>query len=219
VTGVAVRPLAVADLAVAARLHAALLPHGFFAFLGLRYLRAYYGTFLASPHAIGLVADLEGRPAGILVGTSRNAAHYRWVIRHRGLRLACLGASAMLVRPAVAGWFLRTRLRRYGRRVLLVLLARARRGGNPAPADAAVGDPAVLTHLMVEDQARGRGAGAALVDRFTAAASAAGAPTAMLVTLAGDDGAGSFYKRLGWEHLEDRPSRDGHELSVFSKRL
>jgi hypothetical protein len=28
-TGVAVRPLAVADLAVAARLHAALLPHGF----------------------------------------------------------------------------------------------------------------------------------------------------------------------------------------------
>jgi len=105
-TGVAVRPLAVADLAAAARLHAALLPHGFFVSLGLRYLRAYYGTFLASPHAIGLAADLEGQPVGVLVGTSRNAAHYRWVIRHRGLRLAVLGASAMLVRPAVAAWFL-----------------------------------------------------------------------------------------------------------------
>jgi ribosomal protein S18 acetylase RimI-like enzyme len=218
-TGVAVRPLAVVDLAVAARLHAALLPHGFFAFLGLRYLRAYYGTFLASPHAIGLVAELEGRPVGILVGTSRNAAHYRWVMRHRGPRLACLGASAMLVRPAVAVWFLRTRVRRYGRRVVLTVLARTRRGGNPAPTDAAGGDTAVLTHVMVADQARGRGAGAALVDRFAAAAKAAGARTAVLVTLAGEDGAGFFYKRLGWEHLEDRGGRDGHELSVFSRRL
>jgi len=154
-TGVAVRPLAVGDLAVAARLHAALLPHGFFVSLGLRYLRAYYGTFLASPHAIGLVADLEGRPVGVLVGTSANAAHYRWVIRHRGLRLACLGASAMLVRPAVAAWFLRTRLRRYGRRVLLVVLGRARRGGRPALTDTAGSDTAVLTHVMVADQARG----------------------------------------------------------------
>jgi ribosomal protein S18 acetylase RimI-like enzyme len=218
-TAVAVRPLAVADLAVAARLHAALLPHGFFALLGLRYLRAYYGTFLASPHAIGLVAELEGRPAGILVGTSRNAAHYRWVIRHRGLRLACLGASAMLVRPTVAVRFLRTRLRRYGRRVVLTVLARACRGGNSAPTDAAPEDTAVLTHVMVADQARGRGAGAALVDRFVAAAKAAGARTATLVTLAGGDGAGSFYKQLGWEHLEDRHGRDGHDLSVFSRRL
>jgi len=218
-TGVAVRPLAVADLAAAARLHAALLPHGFFVSLGLRYLRAYYGTFLASPHAIGLVADLEGQPVGVLVGTSRNAAHYRWVIRHRGLRLAVLGASAMLVRPAVAAWFVRTRLRRYGRRVLLVVLGRARRGGRPALTDTAGSDTAVLTHVMVADQARGRGAGAALVERFAAAAKAAGARTAMLVTFAGEDGAASFYKRLGWEHLEDRRGRDGQELSVFSRRL
>jgi len=145
----------VADLAVAARLHAALPPHGFFAFLGLRYLRAYYGTFLASPHAIGLAADLEGQPVGVLVGTSANAAHYHWVIRHRGLRLAILAASAMLLRPAVAAWFLRTRLRRYGRRVLPVVLGHARRGGGPAPTDTAGGDTAVLTHVMVADQARG----------------------------------------------------------------
>jgi hypothetical protein len=41
----------------------------------------------------------------------------------------------------------------------------------------------------------------------------------MLVTFTGEDGAGAFYKRLGWEHLEDRRSHDGHELSVFSRRL
>ena len=72
---------------------------------------------------------------------------------------------------------------------------------------------------MVADQARGRGAGAALVERFATAAKAAGARSAVLVTFAGEDGAGPFYKRLGWEHLEDRRDRDGHELSVFSRRL
>jgi len=218
-TGVAVHPLATADLAVAARLHATLLPHGFFASLGPRYLRAYYATFLASPHAIGLVADLEGRRVGVLVGTSRNGAHYRWVIRHHGLRLACLGTTAMLARPAVAARFLRTRLGRYGRRVLRVVLERTGRGGRPGSVDAAAGDTAVLTHVMVDGQARGQGAGAALVDRFTTAVKATGARRAMLVTLAGEDGAGSFYKRLGWEHLEDRRGHDGHELSVFSRRL
>jgi len=187
----------VADLAVAARLHAALPPHGFFAFLGLRYLRAYYGTFLASPHAIGLAADLEGQPVGVLVGTSANAAHYHWVIRHRGLRLAILAASAMLLRPAVAAWFLRTRLRRYGRRVLRVVLARTRRGGRPKSTDAAGGDTAVLTHVMVADQARGRGAGAALVERFATAAKAAGARSAVLVTFAGEDAPARSTNGLG----------------------
>jgi GNAT superfamily N-acetyltransferase len=219
-TGFAIQTLASADLAVAARLHAALLPHGFFAGLGPRFLRAYHESFLASPYAMGFGARLEGRLVGILVGTSRNAAHYRWVIRHHGLRLAWLGVAALLVRPPVAIKFARTRLRRYGRRLLLALLARAR-GGRPAAkaTGGEAGEVAVLAHVMVDVQAQGRGAGTALVDRFETVARAAGAHRAMLVTLAGEAGAGPFYKRLGWEHLQDRRNHDGDELSVFARPL
>jgi hypothetical protein len=54
----------------------------------------------------------------------------------------------MLVRPAVAAWFLRTRLRRYGRRVLLTGLACTPRAA-PRPTDAAWEDTAMLTHAVV----------------------------------------------------------------------
>jgi GNAT superfamily N-acetyltransferase len=218
-TGITVRFMNVGDLPAAARLHATLLPHGFFARLGQRFLRAYYRTFLSSPHGIGLVACLAGQPVGVLAGTAHNAAHYRWVIQHHGVSLAWLGATAMLVRPTVAAWFVRTRLRRYARRLLRLPLRPAPTGRDAGAGDPADGDPAVLTHVMVAGDAQRQGVGAALVDRFSVTARTAGASRAMLVTFAGQAGASTFYKRLGWEHLEDRPGRDGWQLSVFARPL
>jgi GNAT superfamily N-acetyltransferase len=218
-TGITVRSLAAGDLPVAARLHAALLPHGFFPRLGQRYLRAYYRTFLSSPHGIGLVACMGGQPVGVLVGTADNAAHYRWVIQHHGLPLAWLGVAAMLGRPAVAAWFVRTRLRRYARRLLRLPLRPVPTRRDASTGELAAGGTAVLTHVMVTREAQGQGVGTALVERFAVAAKAAGASRAMLVTFAGQAGAGTFYKRLGWEHLEDRRGHDGWQLSVFARPL
>jgi GNAT superfamily N-acetyltransferase len=218
-TGITVRSLAAGDLPAAARLHATLLPHGFFPRLGQGYLRSYYRTFMSSPHGIGLVACLADQPVGVLVGTAHNAAHYRWVIQHHGLPLAWLGAVAMLVRPAVAAWFVRTRLRRYARRLLRLPFRPAPTGSNTGAGDSAAGDTAVLTHVMVIEDAQGQGVGTALAERFAVAAKAAGASRAMLVTLAGQAGASTFYKRLGWEHLEDRRGHDGWQLSVFARPL
>jgi ribosomal protein S18 acetylase RimI-like enzyme len=217
--GITVRPMAAGDLSAAARLHATLLGHGFFPRLGQRYLRAYYRTFMSSPHGIALVAYLADQPVGVLVGTAHNAAHYRWVIQHHGLPLAWLGATAMLVRPAVAAWFVRTRLRRYTRRLLRLPLRLAPSERDADTANPAADDVAVLTHVIVDHQAQGQGVGTALAERFAVAAKAAGAARAMLVTLAGQAGASAFYKRLGWEHLEDRPGRDGWQLSVFARPL
>jgi GNAT superfamily N-acetyltransferase len=217
--GITVRSLAAGDLPAAARLHAALLPHGFFPRLGQRYLRAYYRTFVSSPHGIGLVACLAGQPVGVLVGTAHNAAHYRWVIQHHGLPLAWLGVVAMLARPTVAAWFVRTRLRRYARRLLPVPFRPAPTGRDAGAGEPAAGDTAVLTHVLVIQEAQGQGVGTALAERFAMAAKAAGASRAMLVTFAGQAGASTFYKRLGWEHLEDRRGHDGWQLSVFARPL
>lgn len=202
-------------LRFAAALQARVLPQGFFVHLGSWWLRAYYRTFADSPHGVALVAVVADRPVGVLVGTTRNAAHYAWVLRRRGLRLAALGLLALVSRPQVAAYFLRTRASRYARRLLRGL----RRRAAASPGGAAVTDVAVLTHLGVMETARGAGIGGALVQRFVAAAAAAGACEAVLVTKTNDAGAGGFYKRLGWTHVNDRPDHDGGMVSLFSRQL
>jgi hypothetical protein len=73
-----IRPLQPVDLPFAAALHAAALPHGFFARLGSPFLRVYYAGYLRSPYAVALVAERRGdvrEPLGVLVGTLDTAAH------------------------------------------------------------------------------------------------------------------------------------------------
>src|SRR5215213_6456698 len=96
-------------VAFAAALHGEVLDRGFFAALGPRFLRAYHRSFLASPHAVALVAHAGGHPIGFLVGILRPRAHRRWVLSRHGPRLAAAGALALVVRPVVLVRFARTR--------------------------------------------------------------------------------------------------------------
>ena len=208
---VPVRAADAGDLGFAAMLHEAALPHGFFARLGERFLRRYYRTFLESPHAVALVAVTNDGRAGVLVGTVHNRAHYRWLRRHAGRRLALAGAAALLVRPRVALAFVRHRAARYLR--AWRLLGPGSRAEPRTDHDA--GDVAVLTHVSVLPEARRTGAGRALVDAFVAAAAAAGSREARLVTLSGEQGAAEFYSRLGWSHCGDGHLADGHRISSF----
>ena len=214
-----VRHMTTDDAAWAAELHAEALPHGFFVRLGTRFLTAYYDSFIASPHAVALCTDSSEGPAGMLVGTVRNSVHYSWVLRHRGLRLVGRGIGAMLTSPRVMVLFVRTRLGWY----LGGLLRFARRAVTgmfrSQPAVSARRQPAVLTHVAVAPEARGTGAGAALVSAFTQAAAAAGCDEAVLVTLAGPAGAGPFYRRLQWTLRDRHDDHDGRLLECYYRRL
>jgi GNAT superfamily N-acetyltransferase len=200
-------------------LHGEALPHGFFARLGHRFLQAYYDSFVASPHAVAFIADAADGPAGMLVGTVRNGAHYSWVLRRHGGRLIGRGLAALLTSPRVLLLFLRTRLARYSGGILRFArrsLAGVFRSRPPGPA---VRQPAVLTHVAVSPAARGTGAGSALVATFTQAATAAGCSEAVLVTLAGPAGAGPFYRRLGWTLRDRHDDHDGRLLECYYRRL
>lgn len=209
-----VRSCSSEDLPFAAALHAQALPHGFFTRLGERFLTAYYESFLASPHALAFVAATTARPVGVLVGTVRGRTHLRWVLRHRGWRLGWLGALALLTRPRQLAFFVRTRLLRYARGVLR---NRRRRVGHAAEPPAR--HTATLSHVAVAHEARGAGAGAALVAAFASAARRAGCDEAALVTLADGRGAGPFYERLGWTRRRDLVDRDGRPISFYTRRL
>ena len=195
------------DLDFCTALHAETLPHGFFAELGYSFLRAYLATFVSSPHAVALLLTLRDAPVGMVVGVLRPRAHRHWVLRHRGFRLAILGATALATRPRLAVRFARTRIVHYFRAW--------RRRRNP-PTTQPTGQPAVLSHVAVAPGAEGAGFGRQLVEAFVEAARDAGSQRVVLATLAGEAGAAGFYRKQGW--FESAPSLnfDGQSMIVFS---
>ena len=197
-----------------AALHAEALAHGFFVALGPRFLRAYYATFIESPHAVALVATAGDQPLGFVVGITAPRAHARWTLRKHGARLAVAGAAALATRPLIGLRFGRTRFVRY-----VGAWRRHRRDRGPAPPRPAAGPAAVLSHVAVAPGAQGAGLGAQLVRAFTEAAAARGAERVVLLTLAGERGAGPFYEAHGWEEGPNRTTPDGDVMREWVFRL
>lgn len=202
------------DLAECADLHRRELPDSFFARLGTRFLRSYHRTFLASPHAVALVAVSAGHPEGFLLGMLAPASHGGYVVRTWGLRLALVGGAALLVRPRELALFLRTRLPRYARGLW-------RRGRGKPPPGAAPGQierEAVLAHLAVRPADRHAGAGSALVEGYHREVRRAGIARVVLLTVVDGPGAG-FYDRLGYAEDGKVLGADGQHWLRYRRRL
>jgi GNAT superfamily N-acetyltransferase len=199
-----VRDATAHDAQFCAALHFASLPHGFFNQLGAWFLRAYHRTFVDSPHAVAYVATVGDVPVGMLAGVIHPAAHARWVMRRRGLRLAVLGALCLVLRPVVGIRFLHRRAGRY--------LRGWRRHRRRDVAPAARPESAVLSHVAVLGGARRTGAGRRLVEVFGGACREHDVPRISLLTLESPDGAGAFYAALGWRPGDIRTTPDGHRM-------
>jgi ribosomal protein S18 acetylase RimI-like enzyme len=237
--GPTARPLLIrraqyADLPATAELHAALLPHGLFPRLGAGFLQRWHATYLAGEHAVAYVAvgprgqaapgaapTFDGDVVGFLLGATDQGAHVEAVIAAHRRELVLAGAAALLVRPALAVHFLRTRALRYLRRLL-----RRRPGARTAPtgqssADGVATAPpvAVVTAVAVVPAARGAGVGVRLLEMFLVEARSAGAPAAELVTQADREGASAFYTRLGWIAQDVHPDHDGAMVRRFRRDL
>jgi ribosomal protein S18 acetylase RimI-like enzyme len=216
-----VRPARPDEVLRTAQVHRRSLPGGFFARLGTRFLARYHATFESGSRARLLVAEQRGEVIGFLAGTVDNAEHYRSVLRHHPVGLALSGLRALLADPRLATEFVRTRVGRYARAVVRQLGRRASdppagRGPTATPEDTG-GAVAVLTHVAVREDARGSGAGQALVDAFTREVRRAGAREVRLVTAVGG-GAARFYRRLGWTSRGTRRAADGTVVEEFARR-
>lgn len=187
---VSLRLMTVGDVVWSAQLHRAAL-QGFFVHLGHGFMQRYHRSFVESPHAVALVAESDVGRIGFAIGTLDDAAHYRHVVRRRGLPLAASACSAFLRRPRLLTTFLRTRLVRYA-------LAVRRLGRRPAPGTVggSASDDQVLVHLAVSDVHRGAGAGRVLVTGFELIVAGTGGATVSTLTT----DATAFYESIGWEH-------------------
>lgn len=205
-----VRAMTSADVDTVARIHRDELPHGLFPHLGERFLRAYHDAFVASPHAIGLVATADDEPVAFAVGTTAQAAHHRWTLRNLGVPLALRGAAGLLAHPSALR-LLRGRLGRYRRILARLGDAFARRwsdGDTPTRPDRDAHPVAVLMHIAVAPEARGHGLGRSLAESFTERVLDAGCSDLRLVT-ADPETVGPFYEALGWRPAARRRREDG----------
>ena len=180
------------DVKFSAELHHAALSHGFLPMLGEGFLRQYHRAFIASPHAEVYRATLAGHSVGFLLGVIDTRSNSRWILRHRGFRLAASGIRALITRPTIAAMFVRTRIRSYAAK----WRSHRRRDGDPIPF--AEDPPAVVSHVAVVPGARGYGIGGALLEAFEGDVARAGIREVRLATLDGPGGAGEFYRRRGW---------------------
>lgn len=204
---VQVRTMRASDGRYAAALHRECLPHGLFPALGDRFLARYLFSYATSPFGIALIVDVDGAPAGFLVGSLDELAHRSHVVRWNGTSLAIRAGMAMLARPPVAWRFLRTRVVRY-----VVGFTRRRLAASAAVPEA---HAAVLAHVAVAPSARGIGAGAELVRNFLQRVAATEARSAVLLTRDDELGAGAFYACLGWDHDGHLTDRDGLSWAKF----
>lgn len=166
-------PFAPSHVAEAARLHCAALT-GLLSRLGPSVVRAYYVGALASPHAIGFVAERHGALLGFVLGSAAPAALRSDALRLNRAALVRGLVGGVLRRPTTAYWLLR-----------------------PAP-DAI--DPTMpeLTYLAVHPERRHAGVGGALVEAFAAQLRATGHSRFDLSVAAANAPALAFYERLGF---------------------
>lgn len=207
-----VRPLEVSEAFATAAMHERELPDGFFAQLGVPFLRAYHCSFVESPHAIAVTAGRNGEVEGFLLGVLAPGPHGAYVLRRWGYRLAGRAALALLLRPRLLALFLRTRVLRYARGMW------RRRRASPDASPAATGQWAVLSHVAVGEAHRGAGAGAALVQQLHERVETVGATGVVLLTAV--DGPGTaFYRRLGYVEEGEVVGADGQQWLRYRWRV
>jgi ribosomal protein S18 acetylase RimI-like enzyme len=173
---VRLRPAAMTDAGLLARLHAEGIDTGFLPTLGLRFLRHLYASLIAAPNSVVIVAEDGLGPVGFVAGVPDVDAFYRRFLRSRGWR-AGLAAVPALARPGT--W----------RRALETL----RYDGSHHDADAE------LLSMAVAEPYRGRGIGRRLGDEFLAVLGASGVDRVKVVVGEGNAAAQSAYRAMGFE--------------------
>jgi ribosomal protein S18 acetylase RimI-like enzyme len=175
-----IRPADVSEAARAAALHIGGITEGFLPSLGSAFLTRLYRRAVLSPGSWVLVAEQGNAVVGFVAGTEAVGRLYREFLWRDGLVAA--GSAAW---PMVRSWRRTLETLRYGR---------SQPGSTQGPSL----PDAELLAVAVDDSARGRGVGGALVAGFQDACRQRGVPSARVIVGAGNSGAISLYQRHGF---------------------
>ncbi|MHB1097266.1 MAG: GNAT family N-acetyltransferase [Gemmatimonadaceae bacterium] len=177
----------------------AAFPNFFMTQLGPSFLREYYSCVVDYSSGILLTESDVAGCVGFVAGFIDPPSFYR-NLRRRRVRLTLAAVLQVVSQP----------------RRLSVLFANYRRAGDAAHRHSEP-DTAELSSLAVRPDAKGRGVGSLLVQRFIVLARQYGARRVVLTTDAADnDGVNRFYQRLGFDCVGTLETGRGRKLNKYS---
>ena len=200
-----VRPMRRDDLDTVVAIHLAAFPNFFLTFLGPRFLRLFYAAVMQD--GIALVATVDDRVTGFVVGMIDSRSFYRRLLRRRFLHVAVALLPAIFRRPST--------LRR--------VVSRAVRRTGFSPSGRAEARPtfppgAELMSLAVHPREQRHGAGRALVEAFISSVRAKGSDSLWLITDAAEnDAVKHFYETLGFAVRRTFTNAEGRELVEYGR--
>jgi len=161
-------------------IHLRAFPNFFLSFLGPRFLREFYESFLFDSHGIGYTASApDGQVLGVIVGPVDPSGYFKRLLKRRWWAFCSASISAVMRRPSCVP--------RLFRAVIY-------RGGSPSGQARAL-----LSSIAVDPNVQHAGVGKRLVRYWAEEARRRGASGCYLTTDAdGNDEVNAFYQRLNW---------------------
>ena len=97
---VGVTPLSSAHIDAVVEIHLKAFPDFFLSFLGPRFLREFYASFLVDTQGMGFVASApDGRILGVIVGPIDPTGYFKRLMKRRWWAFCLASLSAVLKRP------------------------------------------------------------------------------------------------------------------------
>jgi len=190
-----IQPLAHEHLEAVVQLHLDAFPSFFLSFLGPRFLREFYNSFLYDPQGIAYVAcDEQGRILGAVVGSLDPHGYFKRLLKRRWWAFALASLRCVSRRPSDAP------------RLFRAIFYRGESPPGPVRA--------LLSSIAILPAARGRGVGRALVLCWVEEAKRRGAPGCYLTTDAVENHTvNAFYKALNWKLEHTYTTREGRRMN------
>ena len=193
----ALRPLSSQDLESVVSLHLRAFPGFFLSFLGARFLREFYFSFLVDPTGRGFVAeDRSGDIIGVVVGSLDPEGYFRKLLKRRWWAFCAASLDALIRRPRVFPRLLR---------------ALFYRGDSPSGKKRAL-----LSSIAVDPNTHRAGVGKALVEYWVKEIRNSGGVGCYLTTDEEDNEAvNAFYRKLGWKLETSYSTPEGRKINRY----
>ncbi len=178
--------------------HMRAFPNFFLTFLGPRFLKQFYASFVTDPMGMGFVATdaASGKVLGVVAGPLNPNGYFKRLLKKRWWAFCLASASAVIRRPSAA------------KRLLRAVFYRG---------EAPEGPPrSLLSSIAVAPEAQGLGLGKALTQAWLSEVRSRGSAGAYLTTDAEDnESTNQFYRKTGWTLETTYKTPEGRAMNRY----
>lgn len=192
-----VQPLSALHINSVVQIHICAFPNFFLSFLGPRFLREFYCSFLVDSQGVGFVAlSSAGQILGVIVGPVDPDGYFKRLLKRRWWKFCIASIAAVVQRPSC---------------MPRLFQAVFYRGESPTGVQRAL-----LSSIAVDPNVQSVGVGKKLVDHWLEEVRRRGATGCYLTTDAkGNEKVNQFYRSLHWRIDSDYVTPEGRRMHRY----